>query len=168
MNLIELHQKIYEIRGQKVMLDFDLADLYEVQTKVLNQAVKRNNERFPERFMFRLTIEEWDLMRSQFVTASNQNKRNNQVTPFAFTEHGVTMLSSVLKSEKAIQINIAVIDAFIFLKQYSLSHDNLYNQLKQLEQKYDKQFDDVFDAINYLLKKESKRKQLEDRNKIGY
>jgi len=107
-------------------------------------------------------------MRSQFVTASNQNKRNNQVTPFAFTEHGVTMLSSVLKSEKAIQINIAVIDAFIFLKQYSLSHDNLYNQLKQLEQKYDKQFDDVFDAINYLLKKESKRKQSEDRNKIGY
>lgn len=77
-----------------------LAELYDVQTKVLNQAVKRNNERFPDRFMFRLTIEEWDLMRSQFVTASNQNKRNNQVTPFAFTEHGVTMLSSVLKSVK--------------------------------------------------------------------
>ncbi len=168
MKLIELHQKIYEVRGHKVMLDFDLAELYDVQTKVLNQAVKRNSERFPDRFMFRLTIEEWDSMRSQFVTASNQNKRNNQVTPFAFTEHGVTMLSSVLKSDKAIQINIAIIDAFIFLKQYSLSHVNLFNQLKQLEQKYDKQFDDVFDAINYLLKKESKRKQLEDRNKIGY
>lgn len=122
MQLEIIQQKIYEVRGQKVMLDFDLATLYEVETKVLNQSVKRNISRFPERFMFRLTIEEWYEMRSQNVTALNQNKRNNTNTPFAFTEHGVTMLSSILKSEKAIQINITVIDAFLTLKEFALLH----------------------------------------------
>ncbi len=168
MNLESINQKIYEIRGQKVMLDYDLAELYEVETKVLNQAVKRNVSRFPDRFMLRLTIEEWYLMRSQIVTASEQNKRNNSVTPFAFTEHGVTMLSSVLKSQKAIQINIAIIDAFISLKEYALTHSELSEQLKLLENKYDKQFDDVFEAINYLLKKDTQEKQVKNRDEIGY
>ncbi len=168
MNLESINRKIHEIRGQKVMLDYDLAELYEVETKVLNQAVKRNIDRFPDRFIFRLTIEEWYFMRSQIVTASEQNKRNNSVTPFAFTEHGVTMLSSVLKSQKAIQINIAIIDAFISLKEYALTHDELSKKLKSLENKYDKQFDDVFEAINYLLKKDSQEKQLKNRDNIGY
>ena len=168
MNLEIINQKIYEIRGQKVMLDYDLAELYEVETKVLNQAVKRNVSRFPDRFMVRLTIEEWYLMRSQIVTASEQNKRNNSVTPFAFTEHGVTMLSSVLKSQKAIQINIAIIDAFISMKEYALTHSDLSSKLKLLETKYNKQFDDVFEAINYLLKKDTQEKQVKNRADIGY
>ena len=168
MELTLIYQKIYEIRGQKVMFDFDLAELYEVQTKVLNQAVKRNILRFPDRFMFRLSIEEWGEMRSQIVTASEQNKRNNFVTPFVFTEHGVTMLSSVLKSQKAIQINIAVIDAFITLKEFSISNVNFSNELRQLELKYDKQFEDVFEAINYLLKKDNLAKQIQANGKIGY
>ena len=112
-NLTIIQSKIYEIRGQKVMLDFDLAELYGVATKVLNQAVKRNNNRFPEDFMFRLTVKEWNSMRSQIVTAStaikgkrsqivtaSQKKRNITVTPYAFTEHGVTMLANVLKARK--------------------------------------------------------------------
>ena len=168
MEIAQIHQKIYEIRGQKVMLDFDLADIYNVQTKVLNQAVKRNIERFPERFMFRLTIEEWEYMRSQIVTASDQNKRNVTSTPFAFTEHGVTMLSSVLKSQKAIQINIMIIDAFILIKQITNNQSQIKKQLYQLEQKYDKQFDDIFEVINYLLKKDSLEKQTKERGKIGY
>lgn len=107
MELAILQTKIHEIRGQKVMLDFDLALLYEVITKALNQAVKRNNIRFLEDFMFRLTVSEWENMRSQIVTAS-QLKRNNNITPFAFTEQGVAMLSSILKSEKSALVNIAI------------------------------------------------------------
>ena len=168
MEITEIHQKIYEIRGQKVMLDFDLAIIYNVQTKVLNQAVKRNLERFPERFMFRLTKTEWDNMRSQIVTASDQNKRNISNTPFVFTEHGVTMLSSVLKSQKAIQINIMIIDAFIILKQITKNQSNFVEQLQKLEIKYDKQFDDIFESINYLLKKDSLEKYTKERRKIGY
>lgn len=117
MKLAIIQQKIFEIRGQNVMLDFDLAELYGTQTKVLNQAVKRNSDRFPGDFMFRLTSKEWNAMRSQFVTASetvkdkrsrnvtaSQKKRNIKITPYAFTEHGVTMLANVLKSKKAIKM----------------------------------------------------------------
>lgn len=96
----QIEGKIYEVRGQNVMLDFDLAELYEVETKVMNQAVKRNSERFPERFMFRLTQEEWETMRSQIATASEQGKRNVGITPFAFTEHGVTCLPAFSEARR--------------------------------------------------------------------
>ena len=102
MLLQNIESKIYTLRGVNIMLDYDLAMLYNVQTKVLNQAVKRNTQRFPERFMFRLSIDEWKSMRSQIVTASEQQKRNINITPYAFTEHGVIMLSSVLKSDIAV------------------------------------------------------------------
>ncbi|HSQ45034.1 MAG TPA: ORF6N domain-containing protein, partial [Ginsengibacter sp.] len=129
-------RKIYVIREQKVMLDFDLADLYEVETRRLNEQVKRNINRFPEDFMFRLTFKEWQLMRSQFVTSSSQDtnaqpivtmmsqnatssqsKRQLRLLPYAFTEHGVTMLASILKSERAVKMSIAVVRAFIELKK---------------------------------------------------
>ena len=113
MQLSVIHNKIYEIQHQKLMLDFDIAELYEVETKVLNQAVKRNKDRFPKDFMFRLTVAEWQEMRSQIVTAS-PDKRNTKATPFAFTEHGVTMLASVLRSEKAIKMNIAIVRALLY------------------------------------------------------
>jgi hypothetical protein len=163
-----IQTKIYEVRGQKVMLDYDLAELYEVETKRLNEAVKRNSERFPERFMFRLTIKEWEKMRSQFATASAQTKRNIGITPFAFTEHGVTMLASVLKSSKAIKVNIAIVEAFIALKEFALNYKELAEKLKQLENTYNTQFKDVYEAINYLLKKDKQTTEQMERNKIGY
>jgi len=135
MQIIQsIQNKIYEIRGERVMLDFDLAGLYEVETKALNQAVKRNIKRFPADFMFRLTPQEWNSMRSQIVTAyaqtaenkegnwsqivtTSQNKRNIGVTPYAFTEQGVAMLSGVLNSDKAINMNIAIMRAFVEIRR---------------------------------------------------
>lgn len=167
MQLTTIQNKIYEVRGQSVMLDFDLAELYEVETKRLNESVKRNIERFPERFMFRLTQNEWERMRSQIATASNQTKRNVNITPFAF-EHGVTMLASVLRSKKAIQTNIAIVDAFISLKEFVMSYKELSGKLKEMESKYDKNFKDICQAINYLLEKDNQETEQIERNKIGY
>src|SRR5581483_6200829 len=132
MELEVIQQKIYEVRGEKVMLDFDLAKLYEVQTKALNQAVKRNIDRFPSDFMFRLSGDEWEGMRSQFVTAY-QSKRNTAVTPYAFTEHGVTMLASVLKSEKAVKMNIFIVRAFIALRQFALQYKDLADEIGEIK-----------------------------------
>lgn len=168
MQLQTIQTKIYEIRGQKVMLDFDLAELYEVETKRLNEAVKRNAERFPERFMFRLTVMEWENMRSQFATASAQDKRNIAVTPFAFTEHGVTMLASVLKSSKAIKVNIAIVEAFIILKEFAMNYKEIDDKLKELENTYNKQFKDVYEAINYLIQKDKQETNQKERKQIGY
>ena len=122
INLIQ--QKIHEIRGEMVMLDFDLALLYEVDTKVLNQAVKRNEQRFPIDFMFRLTQKEWDSMISQNVISSSINRRKD-TTPFAFTEHGVAMISGVLKSEKAVKMNISIIRMFIEMKRELLKNASI-------------------------------------------
>jgi hypothetical protein len=168
MEITQIHQKIYEIRGCKVMLDFDLAELYQVQTKVLNQAVRRNLKRFPLDFMFQLEKEEFINLRSQIVT-SNLNKHGGlRYLPYAFTEQGIAMLSGVLNSDIAIEMNIAIMRTFIYIRQFALSHLELSIQLKQLENKYDKQFDDVFEAINYLLKKDNLDRQTKDRNQIGY
>jgi len=168
MQLQVIQTKIYEVRGQKVMLDYGIAELYEVETKRLNEAVKRNTERFPERFMFRLTVKEWESVRSQIATASTQTKRNVKVTPFAFTEHGVTMLASVLKSKKAIQMNIAIVEAFIALKEFALNYKELGEKLNELEGKYNKQFKDVYEAINYLLQKDKQDTSQKERKQIGY
>lgn len=168
MQLSTIQNKIYEIRGQKVMLDFDLAELYEVETKALNQAVKRNSNRFPERFMFRLDQTEWKTMRSQIVTASNQTKRNINITPFAFTEHGVTMLASILRSDKAIQMNIAIVEAFILLKEFALNYKDLADKLQEVENRYNKKFNDIYQALKYLLKKDQEKKEFQKRKRIGF
>ena len=166
MELAQIQEKIYEIRGQKVMFDFDLAKLYEVETRVLKQSVKRNIERFPSDFMFELTDTEIELMVSQFVIPSKSHFGGAK--PFVFSEQGVSMLSAVLKSKKAIIVSISIIRAFIKLKKMVLSHKKILEKLKLIETKYDKQFDDVFEAINYLLKKDNLDKQIKDRQKIGY
>ena len=133
MNEIEIIQsKIYELRGQRVMLDFDLASLYQVETRVLNQAVKRNIERFPDDFMFQLTAEEWALISSQIVMTS-RSKRPKTALPLAFTEHGALMLSSVLRSDVAIEISIKVTRAFIAIRR-SLTTMTLSGKVAQLEQ----------------------------------
>jgi hypothetical protein len=165
MKLQNIQQKIYEIRGMNVMLDFDLAKLYEVETRVLNQAVKRNAKRFPIDFMFQLTSEEWNVLISQIVISKPKTRGGTQKLPYAFTEQGLAMLSGVLNSDKAIDVNIAIMRTFVFLRQYALTHKDLTEQLKTLEVKYDKKFKDVYEAIHYLLKKDE---QPVARKEIGF
>ena len=151
---IERH--ILLIRGQKVMLSTGLAELYEVESKVLNQAVKRNIERFPDDFMFQLNAEEYGNLKSQIVTSSWGGAR--RARPYAFTEQGVAMLSSVLKSPRAVQVNIAIMRAFVKLREILASHQDLARKLDSIERKYDAQFKVVFDAIRELMQPPEKPK----------
>lgn len=167
MQLQVIQKRIYEARGQKVMLDFDLAELYEVETRALNQAVKRNVDLFPEDFLFQLTPTEWQTMSSQIVM-TYPVKRPKTALPLAFTEHGVTMLANVLKSKKARLTSISIVRAFIALKQFALTHKELTAKLGELERKYNKQFKDVYEAINYLLKKDKEDTEHKARRRIGF
>ena len=161
MELQTIQKKIYEIRGKQVMLDFDLALLYGVETKVLKQGVKRNIRRFPVDFMFELTQEEFNSLRSQFVTS---NKRGGiRYMPFAFTEQGVAMLSSILKSETAIEINISIIRAFVAVRQYLSMTSNQIKEIEELKQRMkalEEGTEDTIAAINDLS--EDTRKELDD------
>ena len=143
------------VRGEKVLLDADLADLYGVATKVLNQAVKRNLDRFPADFMFQLTPEEWERMRSQTVTSS---RRKLTAIPYAFTEQGVAMLSSVLRSQRAVEVNIAIMRTFVQLRRLMDSNRDLARRIEAMETRYDEQFSQVFDAIKQLITDDNKRK----------
>ena len=192
MELREIEQKISEIRGKKVMLDFDLAALYEVETKVFNQAVKRNIESFPKDFMFRLTANEWSTMRSQFVTSyiqaidnedtnssqfvtGSQKKRRKDLLPYAFTEHGVTMLASVLKSPIARKMNIAIVRAFIALRKFVIQYKDILEQLDGLKEKiggHDAQLNQIYEALEKMLDKkideEIKLEAWKNRKRIGF
>jgi len=144
----QIERAILLIRNQKVMLDTDLATLYAVDTKTLVQAVKRNIDRFPQDFMFQLSQEEFAILRSQIVTSSDWGGR--RYPPYAFTEQGVAMLSSVLRSQRAIRVNIEIMRAFIRLRQMLASHAELAKKLDALEKKYDAHFEEVFEAIRQL------------------
>lgn len=146
-----IERAILLIRGRKVMLDADLASLYGVEPRVLVQAVKRNLERFPTDFMFQLSKEEVDFLRSQIVTLKRGRGQHSKYLPYAFTEQGVAMLSSVLRSLRAIQVNIEIMRAFVRLRQMLASHAELARKLDALEKKYDTQFKAVFDAIRQLM-----------------
>jgi hypothetical protein len=150
--------KIYLIRGQKVMLDRDLADLYGVETKVLKQAVRRNIKRFPKDFMFELTTKEFSDWRSQFVT-SKSFKKGIRYKPMAFTEQGVAMLSSKINSDRAVQVNIQIVRTFTQLRQMLSTHDDLKKKIEAMEKKYDQQFQIVFEAIKQLLEVDEKPKK---------
>lgn len=161
MSLITVENKIFVIREQKVMLDSDLALVFDVETRQLNQSVKRNTQRFPEDFMFQITKEEYDSLISQNVI-SNENgslksqnatsKRGGRRTmPFVFTEHGTVMLASVLKSETAIQASIGIVKAFVKFREIISSQAELAEKIESLESKYDSQFKQVFDAIKGLM-----------------
>jgi len=145
----QIEKTIVTIRGQRVMMDADLAKLYGVTTKVLNQSVKRNLSRFPNDFMFQLRAEEAAALRSQFVTSKGRGGR--QYRPYVFTEQGVAMLSSVLRSERAIQVNIAIMRAFVRLRELVSSNKVLARRLFELEKKYDSKFRVVFKAIHELM-----------------
>lgn len=162
MNEIAIQKKIHEIRDQKVMLDYDLAELYETETKMLKRAVRRNIERFPSDFMFELNVIEWENLRCQFGTSSLQGR--TRYLPFAFTEQGVAMLSSVLNSKKAIEVNISIIRTFVLIRKSGLNYAELSAKLKEIEGK----FSDVYQAINYLLEKDKKQSTQKERQKIGF
>ena len=152
--------RIYFIRGIKVMLDRDLAELYEVETKQLKRAVRRNNERFPKDFMFVLTNQEVRDLRCQIGTS---NRGGSRYYPMAFTEQGVAMLSTVLNSKRAIQVNIQIMRLFSQFRQMLAGHEELKKKIEAMEEKYDKQFRVVFDAIKQLLRDDEKPKR-----KIGF
>lgn len=154
-----IQHKIYIIRGKKVMLDRDLALLYDVPTKVLNQAVKRNIERFPEDFMFQLNTIETSNWKSQFVTSNSNLNLSLRKMPLAFTEQGIAMLSSVLNSQKAIQINIQIIRIFTKLREMIDSYKELREKVEELEKTSASNFEQIFHAIKLLIKEDKKPKQ---------
>ena len=163
MELQIIQNKIYELRGQRVMLDFDLAELYQTETKRLKEAVRRNIDRFPGDFMFELDKKEWNILRTQNASSSWGGARYQ---PFAFTEQGVAMLASVLNSPKAIQINIQIVRAFIVLRQYALGYAELNKKLEMFMLETNIQFNDIYQALTELATK----KELEEkpRNPVGY
>ncbi len=197
MNIVTIQNKIYELRGVKVMLDSDLAELYQTETKRLKEAVRRNIKRFPPDFMFEITKEEYNILRSD-ITLSNNNSDNDSLgkdslrtqiatskrggtryMPFAFTEHGVTMLAAVLNSDKAIDMNIAIVRAFIALKQLALEQKDFLKQLYNLREElieriegHDAQLNQIYDAIENMLDEQvdKKVKQIdwENRERIGF
>ncbi len=164
MEIEVIQNKIFEIRGCKVMLDFDLASMYNIENKRFKEAVRRNSNRFPEDFMFEITKIEYDSLRTQFASLKNGRGQHLKYMPFAFTEQGIAMLSSVLNSEKAIEVNISIIRAFVTFRQFSLT----YNELKDRIAAIESQFPDIYKALNYLVDKDTSSKNNEERNKIGY
>lgn len=176
-----IQNRIYEIRGERVMLDRDLANLYEIETKSLNLAVKRNNRRFPTDFMFQLTKEEWEFLRFQIETSNDEkNLRSQNVTsswggnrylPYVFTEQGVAMLSGILNSDKAIAMNIAIMRAFVEIRRVLIQESNIKEQLKQIKERigeHDIQLNQLYDAMENLLDEKAGKKKWEDRERIGF
>ena len=177
-----IQNKIYEIRGERVMLDRELAALYETQTKALNLAVKRNLKRFPKDFMFKLTKEEFENLRFQIETSENSGLPNIQTIttkprggtrylPYAFTEQGVAMLSGILNSDKAINMNIAIMRAFVATRRIVLKSTDLKEQLKQIKEKlgeHDVQLNQIYDAMENLLDEKAAQQKWEDRERIGF
>jgi len=204
MHIIQsIQNRIYELRGERVMLDFDLAALYEVETRVLNQSVKRNIKRFPKDFMFQLTKSEWENLRSQFVTSGfqtteNQKSKRSQIVileqnddslrsqivtlktgrgqhskypPYAFTEQGVAMLSGILNSDKAINMNIAIMRAFVEIRKILLKQTDLKEQLKEIKERlgeHDVQLNQIYDAMENLLDEKAAHRKWEERERIGF
>ena len=149
--VLHVERRILVVRGQRVLLDSDLAHLYGVQVKVLNQAVKRNRRRFPADFMFQLGPQEHKRLRSQFVTLKPARGTHRKYLPYAFTEQGVAMLSSVLHSERAVLVNVEIMRTFVRLRELMATHKDLMRRLEALERKYDIKFKMVFEAIRRLM-----------------
>jgi phage regulator Rha-like protein len=177
MKSIAIENKIYEARDEKIMLDFDLAPLYGVETRILNQAIKRNIASFPKDFMFRLTAKEWkEISSSQIVMIENiPRNRTGKYLPYAFTEHGVTMLASVLKSKKARKMNIAIVRAFISMKKLMSKSDQVLNLVRDLKKRvdgHDAQLDGIYTAIENMLEEKAeetaKQQSWQERERIGF
>ena len=167
MELQIIQSKKHLIRGSKVMLDRDLAVLYGVEARVLKQTVRRNLKRLPNDFMFQLSKEEFTNWRSQFVM-SNADKMGLRIPPFAFKEQGVAMLSSVLNSDKALEVNISIMRAFVLLRQHLSDYDDLKKQISELEKEMNVKFKDIHQALNHLLQKEKTETKQKNREQIGF
>jgi hypothetical protein len=165
MEIEIIKNSILEIRDKKVILDFELAKLYGIETKRLKESVRRNSKRFPIDFMFELTKEEWAILRTQFATSRWGGSR---YAPFAFTEQGVAMLSSVLNTDRAIEVNISIMRAFVMMRQWALTHQELSKRLDALEQQYGKKFSDIEQVLNFLIQKDQKKTQQQQRDRIGF
>ncbi|PWT70701.1 MAG: DNA-binding protein [Bacteroidetes bacterium] len=176
-----IQSRIYEIRGERVMLDKDLAALYATETKQLNLAVKRNIKRFPKDFMFQLTKEEFEFLRFQIETTESKNLRLQNETskkrggtrylPYAFTEQGVAMLSGILNSDKAINMNIAIMRAFVEVRRTLLKQNDLKDQLKLIKERlgvHDAQLNEIYDAMENLLDERTSQKKWDERERIGF
>ena len=178
-----IQNRIYELRGERVMLDRDLADLYEIETKALNLAVKRNLKRFPKDFMFQLTKEEYDSLRFQIETLETSNSlrlqnatlktgrgQHSKYLPYAFTEQGVAMLSGVLNSDKAISMNIAIMRAFVEIRKILMQEFDFKEQLKQIKERigeHDAQLNQIYDAMENLLDERASARKWNEREKLG-
>lgn len=167
MEIQIIQNKIYEIRGQKVMLDFDLAEMYQVETRTLKQSVRRNMKRFPFDFMFQLTKTEWQELITKCDNIPNTQKFS-PITPFAFTEQGVSMLSSVLRSEIAITVNISIIRAFVMMRQHLSDFNELKKRIEFIENDMQIKFKDIHQALNYLLNKDKLESNQKERKRIGF
>jgi len=165
MEIELIKNSIHEIREKKVILDFELAKMYQTETKRLKESVRRNIRRFPPDFMFELTAEEWGNLRSQIATSSWGGQR---YLPFAFTEQGIAMLSSVLNSEIAIDVNIAIMRAFVMMRQFALTYQELSDKLLELEKQHNQKFDDIEQVLNYLIQKDTQKRQQATRKQVGY
>jgi len=183
--IVSIQNRIYEIRGERVMLDRDLATLYGIEAKRLNEAVKRNISRFPPDFMFRLTQEEFEPLRLQFATLDKPNNssrsqiatlntgrgQNLKYLPYAFTEQGVAMLSGVLNSEKAITMNIAIMRAFVEIRRIIFKQNDLKQQLQEIKERlteHDTQLSSIYDALENLLDENAANRKWQDRDRIGF
>jgi hypothetical protein len=168
MEIEIIKNSILEIREKKVILDFELAKLYEVETRVLKQAVRRNIDRFPEDFMFTLNLDEWNAIRSQIVMFNKGKGKFPKYLPFAFTEQGVAMLSAVLNSTRAVNTSISIMRAFVMMRQWALTHQELSKRLDALEQQYGEKFKDIEQVMNFLIQKDQKKTQHQQRDRIGF
>jgi hypothetical protein len=167
MELEQIKSSILEIRGKKVMLDMDLAKIYEVETRVLKQAVRRNIDRFPEDFLFELTKKEWEFIRSQIVMFKTGKGNFPKYLPFAFTEQGVAMLSAVLNSNRAIQTSILIMRAFVMMRQFALTYHELSEKLIELEKQHNQKFDDIEQVLTYLIQKDQQQTHQSNRKEVG-
>jgi hypothetical protein len=165
MELEQIKNSIFEIRGKKVILDFELAKMYQTETKRLKESVRRNIRRFPSDFMFELTSEEWENLRTQIASSSWGGQR---YLPFAFTEQGVAMLSSVLNSEIAIDVNISIMRAFVMMRQFALTYQELSEKLIELEKQHNQKFDDIEQVLKYLIQKDNQKSRQATRKQVGY
>ena len=168
MEIEIIKNSIHELRGKRIILDFELAKLYEVETRVLKQAVRRNIERFPEDFLFTLTLDEWNAIRSQIVMFNKGKGNFPKYLPFAFTEQGVAMLSAVLNSTRAVHTSISIMRAFVLIRQWALNHQELSEKITALEQQYGQKFKDIEQVLNYLIQKDQKTIQQAGREQVGY
>ena len=166
MELELIKRSILEIRGKKVILDFELAKMYQVETKYLKRTVRNTLKRFPPDFMFEITNDEWSSLRCNFSTSKKQG--GIRYVPFAFTEQGVAMLSGLLNSDVAIEVNINIMRAFVLMRQFALTYQDLSEQLKDLENRHNQKFDDIEQVLKYLIQKDKKQIQEGERKQVGY